>query len=172
MHLSTSFLALASVASFLIVPTFAELWKPPGEIGPTYKLGPVVATARPLDWADYPGRGDPRLEKRVEHGWCTLHFVQYEKHVHGRGGKFVYYLRLYDANKHLAGEIGGIEIADHETKSFRSKLEFLLNLEAGVKRSDPILFRYSSEVWSTSDKQCKVGEYGEGSREGDCRFEC
>ncbi|KAI4162424.1 MAG: hypothetical protein LQ342_003990 [Letrouitia transgressa] len=178
MHLSTSFLALASAVSLLVAPTLANaptLVKAPwGKPAPkaTKLPDPGQAIYHPIPISDPVKRRAAALEKRYENGWCTMHFTQYEKNNGGRRETFAYDLRVYDDIQRLVGGINGVELPDYKEGVLLTDLEHPLLFQSGVIRSDPILFRYDKEVWSTSDKHCFVGKYDGGNRDGDCGFRC
>ncbi|KAL9037650.1 MAG: hypothetical protein Q9214_005607, partial [Letrouitia sp. 1 TL-2023] len=156
MHLSTSFLTLASAAS-LIAPTFAlapPAYVPAGLTGVYALPEPLQATYRPIAVSNAP-KPAPALEKRFEYGWCTLHFTQYKMKWNGRTAVSTFDIRILDDFQRIVGGFNGLEIPYDKGAALRTDMKLPLHIRPGERDWDPVTFFYK-ETWTTSDDQCKV----------------
>lgn len=117
------------------------------------------------------------LAKRYASGWCGVHIVQYQKNEgpsDSGSGNSEYRLdvTLKDALQDVVGGVSKLSAPGGNYNDVDSQLPYVFRVEVGGVDSEPLRFQYAGQAWSSADGQCKVGGYGDGSRNMDCGFSC
>jgi len=111
--------------------------------------------------------------KRYVPGWCGMHIQQYQI-GEGPGDTSQYRLtiELFDANHAPLGGVNTANVPDGGSVDVGSALPNVYIAAVAYVDSDPVLFAYGGQKFDSSSPQCSMGEYDNGSRQGDCGFTC
>ena len=127
----------------------------------------------------YPQPADRSLHlaKRYAPGWCGVHVTQYQKNEGPSGsssGNSEYRLdvSLKDALQDVVGGVTLLSLPGGTFSGIDSQLPNVFEVEVGGVDSEPVLFQYTGQSWSSNDGQCSVGGFDSGSRQIDCGFNC
>ena len=140
----------------------------------TFSLG-AFARPPPTD----PAASSTHLAKRYAPGWCGVHVVQYQKNEgpsDSGTGNSEYRLDV-TLNDALQDDVGGVPLLSAAGGVFNgidSQLPYVFEVEVGGVDSEPVLFQYNGQAWSSDDQpQCgSTGDYSGGSRSFNCGFNC
>ena len=117
-----------------------------------------------------------RKDRQFAPGWCGMHVTQYQKPDPSKD-QYKFDVVVKDAE---GNEIGNLKDAyagslqSPESIGVTSRLPYVLMVDAGNVDDDAVLFRYGAQSWGSNDQEhhCDFGSYDNGSRQGDCGFQC
>lgn len=115
------------------------------------------------------GTGTPKYKP----GWCGLHITQHQKPDPSKDA-YTLEVLIKDADSMIIGNTLGAVDARNPIRvlGFGGQLAEQLIVTTGGVDADPVKFEYGDQHWDSKSKQCKMGGYDSGKREGDCGFNC
>lgn len=121
-------------------------------------------------------------------GTCGIHFIDYQ--IPKAGEPYYYAARIVDNTKTMIAQVGNAESAGEDRAAVTGPMLLggLLPLNFTYSRAmpgsldntpakgdtddAPITFNYNGQTWTSDDKNCKIGSFDNGARQGDCTFSC